>query len=54
MSTPPPPPPLWTNLGDPKDVSEGLSLLASFDLCDFSEGYGENLQISEWCFVSAL
>jgi hypothetical protein len=28
-------------------VSEGSSLSASFDLCNFSKGIGENLQISE-------
>ena len=54
MSTHPPPYGRIFLKGDPKVVSEGSSLLASFDLCDFSEGQGGNLQISEGCFVSAL
>ena len=39
MSTPPPPP-LWIFLkGDSKVISKGLSLSASFDLCNISEGF---------------
>jgi hypothetical protein len=40
--------------GDPKVVSERFNLSAPFDLCDFSERWGGNLQISEEGFVSSF